>query len=154
MRKQDLNAILEAAAQVEEQSIALYTMAKKKAKYASSKKLLEELLKEEVKHKEKLLGIIEDKEKLSELGATSDNIQDLKIVDIMKVTPLSEDADYQGILIYAAKREKVTHDYYRSLAEGLIGADTKNLFLKLAQEELKHKNRLEKEYDEYILKEN
>lgn len=154
MSKPDWKAIIEAAVKVEEQSYALYTMAQKKVDYPSSKKFLEELAQEEVKHKQKLLAILENKEKISEVGASTAKAQDLKIVDTMKATTLSEDADYQTILVYAAKREKATYDYYNSLALGLEGTDIGDLFLKLAQEELTHKNRLEREYDEYILKEN
>jgi len=154
MAKLNLKAILEAAVKIEEQSYALYTMAQEKVEYQSSKKFLAELAKEEMKHKEKLLAIMENKEKLSELGTHTSKIQDLKIVDIMKDTTISEDADYQRILVYAAKREKSTYEYYNSLAAGLEDTEIGDLFSKLAQEELKHKNRLEKEYDEYLMKEN
>ncbi len=154
MFKPDFKTILEAAVKVEEQSYSLYTMAQKKVAAQSSKKLLNDLAQEELKHKEKLLAVIEDRQKISELGTHARKIQDLKIVDMMKGTKLSEDADYQRILIYAAKREKATYDYYTSLFRGLEGTDIGELFSKLAQEELSHKNRLEKEYDEYLLKEN
>ena len=154
MAKLNLKAILEAAVRIEEQSYALYVMAQGKVDYLASKKFLKELAQEELKHKEKLLAIMKSKEKLSELGLHTRRIQDLKIVDVMKDTIISEDADYQRILVYAAKREKSTYEYYTSLAEGLEGTDVGDLFSKLAQEELKHKNRLEKEYDEYLMKEN
>ncbi len=150
----NLKTILEAAIKIEEQSYMLYRMAQGKVKYASSKKFLEELAQEEVKHKEKLMAILENKKKLSELGLLVNKIQDLKIVDVMKDTSISEDVDYQRILVYAAKREKVTYDYYKSLALGLEGTEVGGLFSRLAQEELSHKNKLELEYDEYILKEN
>ncbi|UCH31383.1 MAG: ferritin family protein [Candidatus Bathyarchaeota archaeon] len=153
MPDQKIKAILEAAVKIEEQSYELYKMAQKKVDYLSSQKFLGELAQEEIKHKEKLLAIIENRRKIAELGE-SISIQDLKLVDIMKDVPLAKDADYQKILIYAAKREKITHDYYQSLALGLENTDTGNLFSKLAQEELIHKNRLEREYDDYILKEN
>lgn len=149
-----MKAILEAAVKIEEQSYALYEMAQGKVNYPSSKKLLKELAQEEIKHKEKLLAIIEDKEKISELGSHTTNIQNLKIVDVMEDTTLSEDADYQRILIYAAKREKSTYEYYDSLALRFEGTGVGELFSKLAQEELMHKNRLEREYDEYVLTEN
>jgi len=154
MAKLDLKAILEAAVKIEEQSYAVYTMAQEKVNYQSSKKFLKELVQEELKHKEKLLAMMENKEKLSELGLHTRRIQDLKIVDVMKDTTLSEDADYQRILVYAAKREKSTYEYYNSLATGFEGTEIGDLFSRLAQEELKHKNRLEKEYDEYLMKEN
>lgn len=150
----ELKAILEAAVKIEEQSYALYKMAQEKVNYTSSKKFLKELAQEELKHKEKLLAIMEKKEEISELGLHAKKIQDLKIVDVMKDTTLSKDVDYQKILVYAAKREKATYEYYSSLALGLEGTKIGNLFSKLAQEELTHKNRLEREYDEYVLKEN
>jgi rubrerythrin len=149
----DVKAILEAAVRVEEQSYTLYTIAQGKVEYSSSKKLLKELAQEELKHKEKLLAVMRDEKKTAELGAKA-KVQDLKIVDAMKGTALSEDADYQRILVFAAKREKATYEYYNSLARGLEGTETGELFSRLAQEELTHKNRLEKEYDEYLLKEN
>ncbi|MGB9135099.1 MAG: ferritin family protein [Candidatus Bathyarchaeia archaeon] len=153
MATPDMKAILEAAVKMEEQSYALYSMAQGKVEYSSSKKLLKELAQEELKHKEKLLAVIRNEGKVAGLGAGT-KIQDLKIVDAMKDTALSEDADYQRILVFAAKREKATYEYYNSLAKGLEGTETGELFSRLAQEELSHKNRLEREYDEYLLKEN
>jgi rubrerythrin len=154
MAKLNLKAVLESAVKIEEQSYAVYAIAQEKVYSSSSKKFLKELAQEELKHKEKLLTIMENKEKLSEIGLHTKAMQDLKIVDTMKDTTLSEDVDYQRILVYAAKREKSTYEYYNSLAAGFEDTEIGNLFSKLAQEELKHKNRLEKEYDEYLMKEN
>lgn len=153
MVEPDMKAILEAAVKMEEQSYALYTLAQRKVEYSSSKKLLKELAQEELRHKEKLLTLIRNEGEIAGLGAPM-NVQDLRIVDAMKDTALSEDADYQRILVFAAKREKATYEYYKSLAQGFEGTDTGELFSRLAQEELSHKNRLEREYDEYLLKEN
>ncbi len=149
--KTDFASVLKAAIEIEEQSFTLYTMARNRAKHPSSRKFLTELAQEELQHKKKLSTILENEEKLSELGEHADKIQDLKIVDFMVETTLNEDADYQQILIFAAKREKATYDYYNSLALGLRGTETGRLFSKLAQEELAHKNKLEREYDDYIL---
>jgi len=147
-------AIIEAAIKVEEQSIALYTMALENAKYPSSKVFLKQLVEEEMGHKKKLEAIMNDEKKLSELGSHGGAVQDLKIVDMLEDTPLSEGADYEAILVYAAKREKSTYDYYKTLALGLKGTPMGELFSKLAQEELGHKNKLEKEYDDCVLTEN
>jgi rubrerythrin len=147
-------AIIEAAVKVEEQSIALYTMALENAKYPSSKVFLKQLVAEERGHKKKLEAIMNDKTKLSELGSHGGAVQGLKIVDMLEDTPLSKDADYEAILVYAAKREKSTYDYYKTLALGLRGTKMGELFSKLAQEELGHKNKLEKEYDDCVLTEN
>jgi len=152
----DLNwkAIIKAAVKVEEQSIALYTMALQNAKYPSSKVFLKQLVDEEKGHKNKLEAIMKDETKISELGSHGRAVQDLKIVDLMDDTPLSSGADYEAILVYAAKREKTSYDYYRTLAMGLKGTQMGEMFSKLAQEELGHKNKLEKEYDDCVLTEN
>lgn len=154
MTELNWKAIIEAAVTVEEQSIALYSMALNNAKYPSSKVFLEQLVKEEMGHKSKLEAIINNEAQISELGSASGEVQDLKIVDMMEDTPLSNDADYETILVYAAKREKSSYDYYKTLAMGLEGTSMGELFTKLAQEELSHKNKLEKEYDDCVLTEN
>jgi rubrerythrin len=154
MEKNNLNKILRNAIKIEEQSYKLYKMAQKKVKYDSSKKFLEELAQEELTHKEKIKAILDNKKKISELGFSTKQAQDLKIIDVMKDVTITEDIDYQKLLVFAAKREKSTYDYYKSLALGLEGSEVGILFNKLAEEELTHKNRLEREYDEYILKEN
>ncbi len=154
MSEQNWKAIIEAAVKVEEQSIALYSMALENAKYPSSKVFLEQMVKEEKGHKSKLLAILKDKSKISKLGLHGGAVEDLKIVDMLKDTPLSKDANYEAILVYAAKREKSTYDYYKTLALGLRGTEMEELFSKLAQEELGHKNKLEREYDECVLTDN
>ena len=154
MSELNWKAIIEAAVKVEEQSIALYSMALENAKYPSSKVFLKQLVAEEKGHKNKLEAIIKDQTKISELGSHSGAVQDLKIVDMMDDTPLSKDADYEVILVYAAKREKTSYEYYRTLTMGLKGTKMGEVFSLLAQEELGHKNKLEKEYDDCILQEN
>jgi rubrerythrin len=154
LAEQNWKAIVEAAVNVEEQSIALYTMALENAKYPSSKVFLRQLLKAEEGHKSRLLAVLNDKSKISQLGLHGGEVEDLKIVDMLEDIPMSEKADYAAILVYAAKREKSTYDYYKTLALGLRGTEMGELFSKLAQEELKHKNRLEREYDECVLTDN
>lgn len=154
MEKNDISKILRNAIRIEEQSYKLYKMAQRKVKYESSKKFLEELAQEELTHKEKIKAILDNKKKISELGFSAKKVQDLKIIDAMKDVAISEDVDYQKLLVFAAKREKSTYDYYKSLALGLEGTEVGILFNRLAEEELTHKNKLEREYDEYILKEN
>jgi rubrerythrin len=154
MAKLTIDKILETAIEIEEQSYALYMTAREKTERPSSQRFLKELAQEEEKHKKKLLAITKGKTRLKELGNHERKVQDLKIVDFMENTPLSADADYATILVYAAKREKNTSEYYNYLATGLEDTDAGKLFSKLAQEELAHKNRLEIEYDEHAFKEN
>jgi hypothetical protein len=66
-------------------------------------------------------------------------------VDYLEDVSLSPEADYQQILIYAGRREKATHDFME-LARRYKGEEIGKMFAKLAQEELKPKYRLEREY--------
>jgi len=147
-----LRTILESAVKIEEQSYALYTDAQRKAESESSIALLGELAKAELAHKERLLAAMQDKAGISRLGSPAGRIEDLKIVDFMEEPVLSENADFRTILVYAAKREKSTYEHYGSLAKGLLARYHPSvglLFSKLAEEELIHKNRLEREYVKY-----
>jgi rubrerythrin len=147
-----LRKALRLALTMEEQSIKLYTSAQDTVLHPSSKMFLKELVEEEEKHKNKILDAMRDPEKVKEIGPLETKIQDLKIVDYLKDVSLSPDADYQQILIYAGKREKETHDFYMELAKKYANKQIGKMFSKLAQEELKHKYRLEREYDDVILK--
>jgi len=156
-----LKKIVENAVKIEEESYDLYTKAQAKASLPSSKALLVELAQAELTHKEKLLAIMEGSASVywagvSELGSPTDEVEDLKIVDYLQDMSLSDDADYPSILIYAGKREKMTYEHYNSLAKGPFAKyfpEVSELFSKLAQEELIHKNRIEREYEEHVLKE-
>ena len=147
-----LERVLKLALNMEEQSIKIYTSAQNKASNPSSEVLLKELVKEEEKHKSKILTAIKDPEKVKEIGSLETKIYDLKIVDYLKDVDLAPDADYQQILIYAGKREKETHDLYMGLAKKYRNKQIGKMFAQLAQEELKHKYELEKEYDDVVLK--
>lgn len=143
---------LNRAIAMEEQSYSLYTWAIRKARTPGGRKLFEELIQEERKHKEKLLSIRDGKAKLSEFTGSEAKVVDLKIVDYLADVKLSEDMGFQEILIYAGKREKYTYEYYDSLSKKFKG-ELGRLFEALADEELNHKYRIEKLYDDEVLRE-
>ena len=151
-----LKKLLEAVVRIEEQSHALYTTPLEKATLPSAKSLMRELAQAEIGHKQKLLAIMQDKADISQLGSPTGRVEDLKIVDFVEKTTLSENANYPALLLFAAKREKDTYEHYRSLATGPFARyypTAGELFSKLAEEELIHKNRLEREYDQNVFKE-
>ena len=147
-----LEKALRLALKREEASIRLYTAAQDKVLNRSSIELLKEFIAEEEKHKTKILEVIKQQKKAEELGVSKIETQDLKIVDYLEDVPLSPDADYQQMLVYAGKREKAAYDFYTQIAEKHKGKQIGKTFTQLAQEELKHKQRLELEYDDVILK--
>lgn len=152
MSQWTLNQSLELALSMEEESIQLYTSAQEKVVNLGSVKLLKELVEEEKKHKKKIEDALKDLAKLEEIGRYEIKLHDLKIVDYLKDVSLSSNADYQQLLIFAGKREKATHDLYMNLARKCRATKIRDMLINLAREELKHKYRLEQEYDDTILK--
>ena len=148
-----LEKVLCLALNMEKESIQLYTSAKDKALNPASKQFLNDLVEEEKKHENKILDVRKNPEKIEEIGFLNKSIDDLKIVDWLEDVSLSPEAGYQQILIYAGKREKTAHDLYFWLAKRYQNKNIGRVFSRLAQEELKHKYLLEKEYDDIILKE-
>lgn len=129
---------------MELESYKLYTETAKKAKYPSAKKLLEEIAADEKKHREYFLNGLKDPSHLK-LRTIKQEIPDLKITDQLVNIPLDPNADYPQILIFAAQREKATHDFYVNIAFKLKDTDLGQVFDNFAKEELRHKYLLEKD---------
>jgi len=151
MSEWTMEKAMDRAVAMEEESIQLYTDAQDKVVNPGSKQFLKELVAEEEKHRSNILAAKEDPSKIEEIGSLSAPVQDLKISDGLVATTLSPEASYQEILIYAAKREKETHDFYMQLAWSYRESQVGKMFAAFAQEELRHKYLLEKEYDDVIL---
>jgi len=150
MKLTSMDKILELAIEKEEDAYQFYTDLAGKMQKPNMKKVFESFAKEEQGHKQKLIGLKQGKFVLPAM----EKIQDLKIAEhVIDVTPAA-DLDFQEALILAMKAEKAAFKLYSDLAEASDDANTKNLFLALAQEEAKHKLRFEIEYDEYTYKDN
>lgn len=81
-------------------------------------------------------------------------IPNLKISDYLVDMDFDPGMSYQNLLILAMKREEKSHALYMEFAKEEGDPSIVKLFRLLAQEELKHKNRLEKEYDDVVLQYN
>ena len=143
---------LQMGAEMELESYTLYTETANTAKYPGAKKLLEEIAGDEKKHREYFLKGLEDPAHLK-MRTLKTDIPDLQITDRLVKVPLDPDADYPQILIFAAQREKATHDFYVQIARRFKDTDMGKMFNNFATEELRHKYLLEKEYDDVVLAE-
>jgi desulfoferrodoxin-like iron-binding protein len=102
---------------------------------------------EEMKHKELLL-----KAKQGEmLKKSSTSVTDLKIVDYLVDISPTPDMDYQHALIVAMKREKASFKLYSDLVRMTSDMGVAETLQALAQEEARHKLKLETLYDEEVL---
>ncbi len=145
-----IDEILDFAIGEEEKAAKFYAFMAGRVEKPWMKELFKEFAREEVGHKEKLLGFKEG-EAFKPLGK---KIQDLKIADYTVDIDPGPDVTYQDALIVAMKKEKAAFRLYSDLAASAEDQSVRDVFLALAQEEAKHKLRFEVEYDEKILTEN
>jgi rubrerythrin len=145
-----VDAILDFAVEREEESYKFYTGLATQSQKPEMQKIFRQFAKEEMGHKEKLLGIKRGKK----LMPMAKKVADLKIGDYIVDIEPSPDMDYQQALIVAMKKEKASFRLYTYLASITEDANLSEVFQTLAQEEAKHKLRFEVEYDENILTEN
>lgn len=79
---------------------------------------------------------------------------DLKIADYLVPNPgQGSTLGYQDALILAIKREQANANLYEDLARFAEDRETRQVFRFLCEQERKHKEALEKEYDDNILEE-
>jgi rubrerythrin len=143
MKEKDFKEVITFAIRKEAEAYNLY-----KTYSQLVKTMFEELAQQEQKHREILEGV--ERKDVSDYKFKK--IPDLKIGDYVEGEEFSPDMDYASALRLAIKREEFSHRLYNLMAERTEDPELKTLFLALAQEEAKHKLRLETEYDENVLK--
>ncbi len=142
--------ILDFAIKSEENANRFYSEFAKKLEKKAIQGVFHELADEENKHKEFLLEVKAG----NKVTPTQEEITDLKISDYMVDMKASLDMDYQEALILSMHREKMAFKLYSNLSNMTTDATMKDTFIMLANQEAKHKLRLEMIYDEEILVEN
>jgi rubrerythrin len=111
-----------------------------------------------------LKGLIEEEEKhVAALQAfESGHAESLRNVFVqnLDIPEPASDGDFRPtmsiaeLVLLAIQREEHSYHFYRSLVSGYSDPDFQRLFDYLANEELVHKQRLQNEYDDMVLKEN
>lgn len=146
MATMDLKEIIKQAAQQEDKAYKFYMDALKYVKDEPSRIWLKELANEELKHKELLENFDPSKIK----NFKPDKTQDLHIAEYLVDKDISEIKSFQDVLIVAMKKEQKSYNFYVSMAKSADNQDMKKLCKMLAQEELKHKHKIELYYDDNV----
>ena len=142
--------ILDFAIEKEAEAAQFYSEWSAKVKNSSISNVLKDFAEEERKHKASLIEVKEGKK----IPPLSKEVTNLRISDYLVEVSPTEEMDYQKTLMVAMQREKSAFRLYTGMADRITDVNVKNLFLQLAQEEAKHKLRLETIYDEEIRAEN
>ena len=141
--------IISFAVEKEKEAAEFYKNMSSLVEKPNAKLMFNELAAEEIKHREFLEGITEDKVPSLPIR----EVTDLRISNYLVNIEFKPDMDYQDILIMAMKREEKAVSLYNDMATKVQDSKLQELLKAMAQEEAKHKLRLETEYDENVLRE-
>ena len=148
MDKKKFMEVIQFAIDKEIEAFNFYTKGSQVAKYSGAKDLFLDMAKQEEGHRKLLENL--NMEEIAK--ARIEKIPDLKISDYMVDAEFRPDLSYAEMLRIAMKREEGSVKLYEDLKGSNPDEDLKKLFTFLIQEESKHKLRLEKIYDDEILK--
>jgi rubrerythrin len=142
-------AVLDFAIGKEEEASAFYIEWSKRVESDPIREVLREFSNEELKHKQKLLDVKHGEVVLEQERA----IVDLHLTDYF-IDPIpSREMSYQEALLLAVRREKDAIAMYRRLSQVYADSGLRPVFDALAEEEQKHKLKLESIYDDAFMKE-
>lgn len=145
-----IDQVLDFAMNAEQEAVDFYNQLATTMKNEEMRETFLAFALEEVSHKARLQRIKD--ERLFDLS--DEKVQDLRISDYMVSVKPSPDMLYADALVLAMKKEKAAYRLYTSLSERTTNTNLKAVFENLATEETKHKLRFEREYDEYVMREN
>ncbi len=148
MEGKKFKEIIQFAIDKEIEAFNFYTGASQNAKYSGGKELFLSLAKEEEGHRKLLENL--NMEKVSQKRI--EKVPDLHISDYMVEVEMKPGLSYADTLRIAMKREEKSLKLYNDMKDSNTDEDLNKLFTLLANEEAKHKLRLEKIYDDEILK--
>ena len=148
MDEKKFKEIIKFAIDKEIKSYNFYTNATQVAKDSGAKDLFSDLAQQEVGRRKMLEKL--DLKKIAQ--AKIEKVPDLKISDYIVDAEFKPDMPYADILRIAIKMEERALKLYNNMHQSNQDENLKKLFSLLANEEAKHKLRLEKIYDDEILK--
>ena len=148
MNMNSLEEVLRFAIRKEADAAAFYRMAADRSN-PGVKKAFEELAREEEGHQKKLEGF--DPKKVQKMKV--EKPEGLGIAEWVEDVPFSSDMSYADLLRMAIKNEEKSESLYTATARSVTDPPLRKILMVLAQEETRHKKRLEKIYDDEVLTE-
>ena len=145
---------LRVAIEAERDAFFTYYNGIKKVDNKSAKVLLKDLAKDELEHKYKLELALLDEDYVEELGEGKIP-EGFSIAEfLVEKDKINKNSTLQEIYAYAISSEKKAIQFYTNLMNSCKGSKMEYLFEKLRDEEKKHLDKLEKEYEETFMQEN
>jgi rubrerythrin len=141
MQDERLAGIIDAAIQREEEAYGFYTGLIEKIQDGNVRQTIEFIAEEEKKHK----AFLEDYRagKFGDLPIRLSDVVYYKIAEYQEEPKIKTNMPSENVYLLAAHREKRSYEFYTEMA-GLHSDDVaRDLLLRMANEELKHKEKME-----------
>lgn len=145
MKNKTLEAILEKAINNEEEAFRFYMDLYSTVADKSAKSTLVFLADEERKHREYLIKYRDGV--YPENAMTVSEETTAKIKEFSGKTGIKKTSKAKDVFLVAADRELNAYNFYKKLADIHPSGEVRELLLRMAQEELKHKEKMEYLYD-------
>ena len=133
--------ILNMAIKREDEAYSFYMDIHQKVQDASVKETVAYIAKEELKHRKFLVGY-----RAGNYGSDSlrmADVVDYKIAEYLEEPEIDSDSNREEVYLIASHREARSHLFYTELAGMHADSELKSMLLKMANEELKHKEKME-----------
>jgi rubrerythrin len=146
MQFESFEEIMSYAIDKEKEAAAFYEEASRQEKFSGAKETFQSFAKEERKHQDMLENFSEENIEYYKI----EKIPDLKRSDYLVDMEYEPGMGYSDILRLAMKREEKAVKFYTDYSEKAGKKEHEKLFQILAQEESKHKLKLETLLDDYL----
>ena len=133
--------IIDMAIQREVEAYDFYMDIHQKVQDAAVRDTVEFIAKEEIKHKEFLIGYREGNFGPGTLRMAE--VVDYKIAEYLEEPEITQGSRSEDIYLVASHREGRSHLFYMELADMHPDSELKSMLMKMANEELKHKEKME-----------
>jgi rubrerythrin len=141
MKDKQLEEIIDLAINREEIACAFYQNLLIRVKDKTARETLEFLSREELKHKTFL-----ERYRAGEYGASAlrmNTVVDYHIAEHLEKPDIDKNMETRDIYLVAAYRELASYNFYNALADIQPAGEVKEMLRKIANEELKHKEKAE-----------
>ncbi len=141
MEEKKIAAVIDMAIEREVEAYNFYQDLYKKVEDSTAKESLQFLSQEEKKHKEFL-----EKYRQGGLGAEAlrmTEVVDYKIAEYLSKPDIKKNMESKDVYLVAAHRELNSYNFYKSLADMHPDGNAKAILLRMANEEKKHKEKVE-----------
>lgn len=141
MEDKKISAVIDLAIQKEEEAITFYRELNKKIHDQGTKDTIEWIAGEEKKHKAFLVSYREGHQGPDALKMRT--AVNYKIAEHLKEPPIENVTDGADVFLMASHRELKSYKFYSELAHLHPEGDLRTTLLKMASEELAHKEKME-----------